>query len=74
MHQKYIYVDTNVLLYLFRTHASSFYDIETLYLKLHKTDLNNISVVYHKAIKRICGRNSYDNNRESLQYAHLDNF
>ena len=43
-------------------------------MKLHKKDLNNIPVIYHKAIKRICSRNSYDSNHECLKYAHLPVF
>ena len=74
IYQKFSYVDTNVLLYLFRMHAMSFYGIETWFMKLSKKDLNNISVVYHKAIKRICGRNSYDSNHECLEYARLSIF
>ena len=73
-YQNFSYVDTNIMLYLFRMHAMSFYGIETLFKKLHKKVLNNIPVVYHKAIKRNCGRNSYDSNHECLEYAHLPIF
>ena len=73
-YQKFSYVDTNVLLYLFRIHAMSFYDIETWFIKLHKKDLNNISVLYHKVIKRICGRNSYYSKHECLEYTRLPIF
>jgi len=74
IYQKFRFVDTNVLLYLFRMHAMSFYGIETWFMKLHKKVLNNISAVYHKAIKRICGRYSYDSNHECLEYARLPIF
>ena len=43
-------------------------------MKLHKKYLNNISVGYHKAIKRICGRKCYDNNHECLKYIRLPIF
>ena len=54
------------MLYLFRTHVMSLYDIETCFLKVHKKDLNIISVVCHMAIKRICGGNFYDGNHKCL--------
>ena len=74
LYQKFGYVDTIVLLYLFRMNAMPFYSTTTWLLKLHKKDLNNISVVYHKAIERIWGRNFYDINHECLEYACLPNF
>ena len=52
----------------------SFYGIETWFIKLHKNYLNNISVVYHKDIKSICCRNSYDNNHRCHEYARLPTF
>ena len=48
--------------------------IETWLMKLHKKDLKNLSVVYHKAIKRICGRNFFDSNHECLEYARFPIF
>ena len=74
IYQKFRYVDTNALLYLFRMHVMSFCGIETSFKKILKKDLNNISVVYHKAIERICVRNSYDSNDECLEYARLPIF
>ena len=61
------FVDKNVLLHLFRLHAMSFYGAETWYINLNKKDLKNTSVPSHKAIKRECGRNSYDSNHECLE-------
>ena len=55
-------------------HALSFYGMETRFIKLHNKDLNNIPVVYHKTIERICGRNSYDGIHECLEYAGLPIF
>ena len=54
------------MLYLFRTHVMSLYDIETCFLKVHKKDLNIISVVWHNAIESICGCNFYNDNLECL--------
>ena len=64
IYHKFSFVDKSVLLHLFQLHALSFYCAETWYIKLNKKDLKTISVPYHKAIKRICGRNSHDNNNE----------
>ena len=72
--EKFCYGNANVPLYLFRKHAMSFYGLETWSLKLHKKCLNNTSEVYHKAFKRICGRNSYDNNNECLEYVHFPTY
>ena len=66
VYQKISYVDTYVLLYLFRVHAITFYGIESCFLKSHRNDVNNVSVVHRKAIKPICGRNSYVSNDELL--------
>ena len=44
------------------------YAAETWYIKLNKRDLKNISVPYHKAIKRICGIKFNDNNHECLKH------
>ena len=71
---KFNSVDKNVLLHLFWLHAMSFYGAETWYIKLNKKYLKNISVPYHKAIKRICWRNSYDNNRDCLEQVKLPIF
>ena len=62
------------MLHLFQLHAISFYDAETWYIKLNKKDLKNISVPYHKAIERICGRNSCDSNHECLEQVNLPIF
>ena len=72
-YQKFNYVDTNVILYIFRMNAMSFYGLKTLLLKMHKKDMNNMSIVFDKAIERICGRNSYDSYHGCLEYAHLQN-
>ena len=68
------FIASNLLLYLFRTHARSLYGIETWFLKMHKKDLNNMSVVYHMATERICGRNFYDSKHDCLKFARLSSF
>ena len=70
IYQKFSCVCTNVVSYLFRGHAMSFYSIENWFLKLHKKYLNIVSVAYPKAVKLLCSCNSYDNNHECLEYDH----
>ena len=59
---------------IFRMHAMSLYGIETWFMKLHKKDLNIISVVYHMAIKRTCGHNACNSNHECPDHTRLPNF
>ena len=66
MYNKFIFVHKNVLLQLFRLHAMSFYGAETWSKKLNKKELKNISVPYHKAIKRVSERYSHDSSHVCL--------
>ena len=43
-------------------------DIKSCFLKLHKNDLNTLSVASHKAKKRICDRYTYDKNLECIMF------
>ena len=47
------YINQKVLKHLLKLHAMSFYGVKTWFMKLHTKDLNNISIAYHKATKRI---------------------
>ena len=71
---KFSCMDQKVLLHLFKMHAMCFYGVESWFIKLYKKDLNNISIPYHKAIKRACKRNVYDSNHECLEMANLPIF
>jgi len=71
---KFSCMDQKVLLHLFKMHAMCFYGVESWFCKLFKKDLNNISIPYHKAIKRICKRSYYDSNHECLEMANLPIF
>ena len=55
-------------------HAMSSHGIAVYFLKLHKKELNNRSVKYQKAIKRICVCHTYARKYECLEYAHLPIF
>ena len=62
MYSKFSFADKQVLYHLFKTFTSSFYGIDVWFEKLTLTQLSKISVAYHKAVKRICGLNVWDNN------------
>ena len=74
INHKFSFVDKIILLHIFRLHAMWFYGAETWYIKLNKKDIKSISVLYHKAITRICGRNSCDSNHECLEQVNLPIF
>ena len=75
IYQKLSYVDNNVLLYFFQnTRYVILWHRNLVHEITQKKYLNNISVVYHKAIKRVCGRNSYGSSHECLEYARLPIF
>ena len=67
-------MDQKVLIHFFKLHAMSFYGVETWFMKLHTKDLNNISIAYHKAIKRICNKILNDSNHECLERVYLPIF
>ena len=62
-------MDRNVLYYLFRAYTSSFYGIESWCYKLTAQSLRKVSVVYHKAVKRISGFNVWDSNHRACDVA-----
>ena len=69
VYQKFYFVDREVLIHLFKSFTSSFYGIEVWFEKLRVYQLNKISVVYHKAIKRICNLNVWDSNHLACEIA-----
>ena len=54
---KFSLVDKKVLLHFFYLDAMSFHGAEIWFIKLNKKYLKNISLPYHKVIKRFCERN-----------------
>ena len=52
MYSKFHFADKKVLFFLFKIYTSSFYGIETWIEKIYDYQLDKISVVYHKAVKR----------------------
>ena len=72
--KKFHCMDQKVLIHLFELHAMSFYSVETWFIKLQTKDLFNISIAYHKALKRMCNIRPYDRNHECLERVNLPNF
>ena len=73
-HQEFSYVDINVKLDFFQNACYAILWYWKWFVRLHKKDLNNISVVCQIAIKRMRGRNSCNGNHECLQYDRLPVF
>ena len=69
VYRKFNFVDKEVLLHLFRSYTSSFYGMESWCYKLSNMSLRKISVAYHKAVKRICGYNTWDSNHRACDDA-----
>ena len=69
MYSKFFFVDKQVLFHLFKTFTSSFYGIDVWFEKITVTQLSKISVAYHKAVKRICGLNTWDSNHIACEIA-----
>ena len=72
--QKLIHKNLILMIPTFRMYAMSFNDLDTCFLQFRRNDLNNESVVYHKTIKSILGRNPNHSNHECLEYAGLKIF
>ena len=65
MFSKFNYLDDHLLHFLFKSYTSSFYGAETWLTSPYKKDLKKISVVYHKAVKRVARLNVWDSNHEA---------
>ena len=67
MYSKFNFVHSDMLFYMFKSFAFSFYGMETWFGNPKKCDLNRISVAYHKAVKRISGFNTWDSNHAACE-------
>ena len=74
LYEKLFCTNHKVLIHLIKIHAICFYSVETWLMKLHTKDLNNISVAYHKAIKRVCNKRSYNSTHGCLERVNLPIF
>ena len=71
---KFIYVDRNVLMFLFRTFTSSFYGLENLTLTGCTRDFQTLSITYHKAVKRIRSMNVWESSHDACKITEVLNF
>ena len=67
MYAKFYYMHDSVLHYLFRTYTSSFYGVELWHGSISYRHIDKISVIYHKAVKRIARLNVWDSNHEACE-------
>ena len=66
LYYKFNFLSTELLSFLLQTYCMSFYGVELWYDKLEVNySFNRIAVVYHRAIKKICGMNPWDSNHEA---------
>ena len=56
-----------VLNHLFRSHAMSFYGMETWFHNRTRKSLKKIAVAYHNSVKRVCGLNQWDGNHVACE-------
>ena len=67
MYSKFYYMNDSVLHYLFRTYTSSFYGVELWHGSICYRHIDKISIIYHKAVKRIARLNVWDSNHEACE-------
>ena len=60
-------MNDSVLHYLFRTYTSSFYGVELWHGSISYRHIDKISIIYHKAVKRIARLNVWDSNHEACE-------
>ena len=74
MYTKFYFVNREVLFYLFKAYTSSFYGIDLWFDKVPPSHLNKLNVSYHKAVKRICGLNTWDSNHIACETVGVKTF
>ena len=74
-YSKYNFLDSEILYFLFRTYTSSFYGSNLWFEQnLTTNGLRNISVTYHKAVKRTAGLKTWDNNHDACNIVNVNIF
>ena len=75
MYYKFNFLDNEQLIFLFTSYCTSFYGTELWYDALHRVKMfDSISVMYHRAIKKMLGVSKYYNNHDVCQTAKLPIF
>ena len=67
MYTKFYYMHDSVLHFLFRTYTSSFYGVELWHGSIRYRHIDKISIIYHKAVKRIARLNVWDSNHVACE-------
>ena len=75
MYRRFNFLNIAVLSFLFTAFCSSFYACELWYNEITiNSRFNKISIMYHKAIKRISGLTPWDSNHEASEIAGIPLF
>ena len=75
LYSKFSFADRNVLIYLFKSYATSFYGIELWYSdSIRQPPYHKLAVAYHKAIKKMVGLNVWDSNHHACALSSLPIF
>ena len=75
MFQKFNFLNSEVLSFLFKTYTTSFYGINLWFEhKIQPSHIRNLEVAYHKAIKKIVGIEVWRSNHEACDLMGIDLF
>ena len=75
MYSRFNFCDIETLSFLFKSYCSSFYASELWFNREKaKKELDTLSIVYHKAIKRVVNLSKWDNNHDACCLANLPIF
>ena len=75
MYHRFNFASREIIYHLFKTYSSSFYGIELWYNEKNRNRaFNNVSVGYHKAVKRIAGLCTWDSNHSACEIVGVNIF
>ena len=74
-YHKFNFLHNEVLYFLFKTYATSFYGCGLWFeQKINNNKINKISIVFHKAIKKIAGLLPWDSNHQACSIVGINVF
>ena len=75
MYQRFNFLTTEVLSFLFKTYTTSFYGINLWFEhKIQPSHIKRLEVAYHKAIKKILGMEVWNSNHDACELMNIDLF
>jgi len=75
MYYKFNFVDPDILYYLFKTYACSFYGVAMWYGRTFKScHVRKLAIAYHKAVKKVAHMNIWDSNHAACEKVRVDTF